>query len=91
VLRVDDDGIGIALAELPHVFERFYRGDAARRMDASGSGLGLPIARWIVERHGGTIRIEGSERGGTLVTVRVPLHVTIRAGVHYRMQEARPA
>jgi two-component system OmpR family sensor kinase len=91
VLRVDDDGIGIALADLPHVFERFYRGDAARRIDASGSGLGLPIARWIVERHGGTIRIQRSERGGTLVTVRLPLHATIRAGVHYRIQEARPA
>ena len=91
VLRVDDDGIGIALADLPHVFERFYRGDAARRIDASGSGLGLPIAHWIVERHGGTIRIQRSERGGTLVTVRLPLHATIRAGVHYRIQEARPA
>jgi len=73
VLRVEDDGIGIAVSELPHVFERFYRGEAARRIDASGSGLGLPIARWIVERHGGTIRIETGERRGTLVTVRLQL------------------
>lgn len=73
VLRVEDDGIGIALSELPHVFERFYRGDAARRIDASGSGLGLPIARWIVERHGGQIRIESRPSHGTLVTVRLPL------------------
>ena len=80
VLRVEDDGIGIALSELPHVFERFYRGDAARRMDASGSGLGLPIARWIVERHGGEIRIESRPSHGTLVTVRLPLVRSVVAG-----------
>jgi signal transduction histidine kinase len=80
VLRVEDDGIGIALSELPHVFERFYRGDAARRLDASGSGLGLPIARWIVERHGGQIRIESRPSHGTLVTVRLPLARSIVAG-----------
>lgn len=72
VLRVADEGIGIAVSELPHVFERFYRGDAARRINASGSGLGLPIAHWIVERHGGQIRIESHPSHGTLVTVRVP-------------------
>jgi two-component system OmpR family sensor kinase len=80
VLRVEDDGIGIALSEVPHVFERFYRGEAARRLDASGSGLGLPIARWIVERHGGQIRIESRSSHGTLVTVRLPLARSIVAG-----------
>ncbi len=73
VLRVEDDGVGIAPTDLPHVFERFYRGQAARRLDASGSGLGLPIARWIVERHGGQIRIESHASHGTLVTARIPL------------------
>ncbi len=72
VLRVADEGIGIAVSELPHVFERFYRGDAARRINASGSGLGLPIAHWIVERHGGQIRIQSHPSQGTVVTVRVP-------------------
>ena len=72
VLRVQDEGIGIAESELTHVFERFYRGDAARRIDASGSGLGLPIAQWIVERHGGQIGIQSRPSHGTLVTVRVP-------------------
>ena len=80
VLRVEDDGVGIALSELPHVFERFYRGDAARRLDASGSGLGLPIARWIVERHGGQIRIGSRPSHGTLVTVRLPLARSLVAG-----------
>jgi signal transduction histidine kinase len=72
VLRVEDNGIGIALTELPHIFERFYRGEGARRIDTSGSGLGLPIARWIVERHGGQIRIDARRPRGTLVTVRIP-------------------
>jgi signal transduction histidine kinase len=72
VLRVEDEGIGIPESELSHVFERFYRGDAARRIDASGSGLGLPIAQWIVERHGGRIGIESRPGHGTVVTVRVP-------------------
>lgn len=72
LLRVEDDGIGITASELPHVFDRFYRGDAARRLDASGSGLGLPIARWIVERHGGHIRIDSRPSQGTLVTARLP-------------------
>ena len=73
VLRIEDNGVGIAVSELPHVFERFYRGDEARRIDASGSGLGLPIARWIVERHGGGIHVESRPSHGTLVTVRIPL------------------
>jgi len=71
VIQVDDDGIGIPSADLPRVFDRFYRGDAARRMDRSGSGLGLPIAKWIVERHGGTIALESRSPRGTRVTVRL--------------------
>ena len=76
VLRVEDEGIGIALSDVPRVFDRFYRGAAARRMDASGSGLGLSIARWIAERHGGTIAIESREGAGTRVTLRLPLAVS---------------
>jgi two-component system OmpR family sensor kinase len=71
VIQVDDDGIGIPAADMPHVFERFYRGDSARRADRSGSGLGLAIARWIVERHGGTIALEPRFPRGTRVTVRL--------------------
>jgi len=73
VLRVQDEGIGIDDADLPHIFERFYRGAAAKKANGAGSGLGLPIVKWIVERHGGSIAVQRAETRGTLVTVRIPL------------------
>ena len=72
-LRVDDDGVGIDPADSARLFDRFYRGAAARRMNPAGSGLGLPIARWIVERHGGAIAIEPRAPRGTRAVVRLPL------------------
>jgi signal transduction histidine kinase len=69
---VTDTGIGIAAEQLPRVFERFYRGEAARDA-AEGAGLGLAIARWIADMHGARIDI-GSQPGvGTRVTLRFPL------------------
>ncbi|HET7700961.1 MAG TPA: HAMP domain-containing sensor histidine kinase [Candidatus Limnocylindria bacterium] len=77
VIRVEDEGIGIDVADLPRVFDRFYRAEGARRMNSAGSGLGLPIVRWIVERHGGSIELQGRQRArGTLATVRLPLAAT---------------
>ena len=73
VLRVEDEGIGIDESDLPRVFDRFYRGAAARRVNGSGTGLGLAIVRWIVLRHGGSIRLAKREGGGTIATVRIPL------------------
>jgi signal transduction histidine kinase len=70
-IAVSDDGEGIAAEHLPHIFDRFYKVDAARASGAAGSGLGLSIARAIVERHGGTIAVE-SRRGRTVFTVRLP-------------------
>jgi signal transduction histidine kinase len=76
VLMVEDDGIGIADEHLPHVFERFYRGDKARsRLDGGGAGLGLAICHYIAQAHGGSI--EAHSRGlrhGTTFTVRLPVH-----------------
>jgi heavy metal sensor kinase len=73
-LTVADTGIGIAAAHLGHVFERFYKVDAARSHDDDGrsGGLGLPICKAIVERHGGAIAVASQPGSGTTVTVRLP-------------------
>ena len=67
VLSVQDNGAGIAPDALPHIFERFYRGDALRQQSESESGLGLAIAKSLVEAHGGTITAtsEGVGKGST--------------------------
>jgi signal transduction histidine kinase len=70
-LSVSDTGPGIAAEHLPHVFERFYKADASRASESTGSGLGLPITKAIVERHGGTIRV-ASQPGKTTFTMVLP-------------------
>lgn len=72
-LTVRDRGEGVPADVLPHVFERFYRGDPSRARATGGSGLGLAIVKGIVERAGGEIAIENCMEGGARVTVRVPI------------------
>ncbi|MDQ2808722.1 MAG: ATP-binding protein [Chloroflexota bacterium] len=70
-LSVEDSGVGIAAADLPHIFERFYRADPART--AGGTGLGLAIAGWIVQAHGGRIHVASTPGAGSVFTVLLPL------------------
>lgn len=67
VVTIADTGIGIPATALPHVFDRFFRADSAR--GRGGAGLGLAIARWIVDAHGGEIEIDSTEGKGTTVRV----------------------
>jgi two-component system OmpR family sensor kinase len=71
ILSVADTGSGIAPEHLPHVFERFYKVDASRAAESTGSGLGLSITKAIVERHGGVIRVT-SDPGRTTFTILLP-------------------
>jgi two-component system, OmpR family, sensor kinase len=73
-LVVQDNGPGIPANDLPHIFERFYRGEKSRRRSkGTGFGLGLSIAYWIVRSHGGTIDVASKEGEGTTFTVWLPL------------------
>jgi signal transduction histidine kinase len=72
-LTIEDDGDGIAGEDLPHVFERFYRGDPSRSRNTGGTGLGLAICNAIVSRYHGSITIESQPRAGTRVNVRFPV------------------
>ena len=72
-IRVSDTGIGIPASQCESVFERFVRGSNARAQVIAGTGLGLPIAKAIVEHHGGTLDLESTENVGTTVTVTLPL------------------
>lgn len=67
---VQDEGIGMSEAEVVHVFERFYRADAARSREESGTGLGLSIAKWIIDAHKGEIEVLSRPEFGTRFTVK---------------------
>ncbi len=71
-IEVADTGIGIPEADLPRVFERFYRVDKSRSRESGGSGLGLSIAKHLVERHGGRIEVRSNEPRGSRFTVLLP-------------------
>jgi two-component system phosphate regulon sensor histidine kinase PhoR len=71
IVDISDTGIGIAKSDLPHVFERFYKGDRAR--SGGGAGMGLAIAKHVVEAHGGSIRVQSEEGKGSTFSFSLPL------------------
>jgi heavy metal sensor kinase len=73
VVAVSDTGMGIPPEHLPHIFERFYRVDKARSRAEGGVGLGLAIAKFIAESHGGKIEVESQVEKGTTFYVSIPL------------------
>lgn len=73
VMTVSDTGKGIPEADLPYIWERFYKVDKSHRRDDSGTGLGLSIARQIIDLHQGTVAVASTEGQGTTFTLRFPL------------------
>ncbi len=72
-LTIEDEGVGIPAEEQPHLFERFFRGSAGRKLQVPGTGLGLAIVKEMVDRLNGTIRIESEEGKGTRAIVCLPV------------------
>ncbi|MEQ8249415.1 MAG: ATP-binding protein [Alphaproteobacteria bacterium] len=71
-IHIEDDGPGIPEAEIKHVFEPFYRCDQSRSENSEGTGLGLSLAKTIIENHGGTVALYNREPSGLTVTVTLP-------------------
>jgi signal transduction histidine kinase len=72
-IRIQDTGPGIGAEDIEHVFDRFYRADKSRQRDSGGLGLGLAIAKSIVENHGGRIWAESSDDSGTTFCITLPI------------------
>ena len=81
-VQVQDTGMGIPEADMPRVFDRFYRADPARNRAGGGAGLGLSIARWIVERHGGHFELLSRPELGTRVNIVLPSANAARRKTH---------
>ncbi|MGC9518968.1 MAG: sensor histidine kinase [Desulfuromonadaceae bacterium] len=73
VVTIRDTGIGIEPEHIPHIFERFYRTDAARNRSSGGTGLGLAIVKWVVEAHHGSMNVTSEVNRGSMFTVTLPM------------------
>lgn len=71
IIEVRDTGIGIPAESLPHIFERFYRVESSRAKDVEGVGLGLNLTKWIIDHHGGEIRVASKPGQGTTFELRL--------------------
>ena len=72
-VEVRDTGVGITPEDLPHLFQRFYRGQQVGSSNIPGTGLGLNIVQGIVQMHGGTIEVESEVDKGSIFRVRLPV------------------
>ena len=77
ICQVKDTGIGISEADLPHIFERFFRSDRARSREEGGAGLGLAIAEWIARVHHGSIEVESVLGSGSTFRIVLPRLVQV--------------
>ena len=73
-LRIADTGCGIPEEKLDRIFDRFYRVDDSRNRDTGGAGLGLSIAKWIVDEHNGEIEVQSKLRQGTTIIIQLPIN-----------------
>jgi heavy metal sensor kinase len=73
IVSIIDTGIGIAKEDIAHIFDRFWRVDRARSREQGGAGLGLSIAKWIVEAHRGSIGLESTLGRGSVFSLRIPV------------------
>lgn len=73
LVKISDTGVGIETADLPHIFERFYRADKARTRETGGTGLGLAITREIIARHHGTVAVDSIVGKGSTFTIQLPV------------------
>jgi signal transduction histidine kinase len=78
ILKVRDTGVGIHPDEKARIFDRFYRADKSRSRQMGGHGLGLAIAKWIVETHKGKIDVESEQEKGSTFTVRLPMSQKVK-------------
>ncbi len=73
-IQIQDTGMGVDVNDIPHIFERFYRGQQASRSSMPGTGLGLAISKEIIEAHGGSIHVESELNVGSTFIVNLPIH-----------------
>ena len=90
LMTVEDTGSGIEAHDLPFIFDRFYRADQSRqRVDSNASGLGLAIAKAIVEAHGGTLAVESRPHVGTTFTITLPAATSQADGGEHNLRDQR--
>ena len=89
--EVSDTGVGIPPENLPCIFDRFYRVDKSRARAQGGSGLGLSIAKWIAEAHGGAIRATSQVGEGTTFRVTLPLYTQTVDSTEEDLEQTRPS